>query len=143
MFYILLPLLCPKASVSSFICKIIGHLFIVRGCDTRIIWNEKVCENCVHFSSICLWSSVNTAHNVTSLCSKWDNTGEDCGLWVDAITPKLLYTLWLKIVHSTRHLFTNFQIFPTNVLLRSPFWALVWASYCLFDNSFLMKIRIR
>jgi hypothetical protein len=27
--------LCPEISVSSFICKIIGHLFIARGCDTK------------------------------------------------------------------------------------------------------------
>jgi hypothetical protein len=37
--------LCPESSISSFVCKIIGHLFIARGCDTKIIWNEKVCEN--------------------------------------------------------------------------------------------------
>jgi hypothetical protein len=141
MFYILLPLLCPKASTSSFICKIIGHLFIARGCDTRIIWNERVCENCVHFSSNCLWSNVKTAHNVTNLCSKWDNTGVDCSLWDNAVMPKL-YSLQLKLVHSKRHLFTDCQIFSIDVLLCSPFWALVWASYCLFDSSFLMKIRI-
>lgn len=142
MFYILLPLLCPKASVSSFICTIIGHLFIVRGCDTRIIWNEKVCENCVHFSSNYLWSNVKTAHNVTSLCSKWGSSGVDCGLWVDASTTKFLYSMWLKLIHSTRHLFTDYVTFSTDVLLRSPFWALVWENYCLFGNSFLMKIRI-
>jgi hypothetical protein len=29
--------LCPETSISSFVCKMIGHLFIARGCDTKII----------------------------------------------------------------------------------------------------------
>jgi len=85
--------LCPKTSVSSFICKIIGHLFIARGCDTKIKWNEKVCEKCVHFffklsMKQCLQCTILQASAQNGI----NNTGVHCCVLVcKAVTPEHLH----------------------------------------------------
>ena len=55
--------------VYSFICKIIGWLFIVRGCDTKIIWMKRYLKIVFTFASHFLWSNVKTVHIVTKQCS--------------------------------------------------------------------------
>jgi len=55
--------------VYSFVCNIIGWLFIARGCDTKIIWMKRYLKIVFTFSSHFLWSNVKTVHIVTKQCS--------------------------------------------------------------------------